>query len=806
MSERVKRYGKIVLGVVVFLVLAGIGAVAVSLSMAQEEAVPELVQDNIESRCEAIITAIRLQDGQVTLGSVNKLLADYADDPQIVKVIDDIAYQYRQYQQYEAAIELYGYILQYYPDSTEAIGAQVRMGKSYLKLGDYQAAGEAVNNLLSDFSQDDQIAERAYEIAQECCIYRQYFSARQGYQYIIANKPDSEYASRALGGLIKVNLCLADEDAAGKLFDKLLADYAGDLHVVEAIDDVASQYRSLRRYDEAIGLYKYILENYPDDSGAIRTQMRLVKTYVCQRQDEGVADGIKCLLKDFAGDARLPEAACELAEHFQDYYQYKQAQMLYQYVADNAAESKYTFEAANGLIKAKICLGDDEGAWSLLEKLHAGSGQDSYMARVIDDIASQYHDLGDDGRAIELYKYVLENYPDDKLALWCQVHLIKACNSQPGQKSVDDELERLLNDFSDHADLEDAVYEMGRYFYEYRRYSKVVRICQFLMENYPESKYGPRPLCLSARANVCAGNYDAADAVVAKLLKDFFGNDYLPRGICEIAMCYQQKGELDKAIQLYDAVSACQSGGRVRYAVWKPAADAMAAICYGDDPNAAVILDDLCIKFTGDPELPMVLFDVAEYYFLGGQYDKAAEQFEFLLDEYPGDGFPEHKIAYFAGICRDRLGDYQRVIKYYSKIANEYPDSLFGRRVLCRLAMLCRQQGDYSRALQWLDRQCKRSNQESQQFEEALFSKGVIYLFDLGEYQRAIEVFGQYEQLYPDNYRAPLALFNQAIGYEKLTDRIEAIRLLTLAEERYPGSVFCKDIVTRKAALQEGNK
>jgi tetratricopeptide (TPR) repeat protein len=806
MSERVKRYGKIVLGVVVFLVLAGVGGLAVSLSMGQEETVSEPVREDIKSRCETIFADIKLQDEQVTLGSVNKLLTDYAGDPQIVKVIDAIAYQYRQCQQYEAAIELYGYVLQYYPDSTEAIGAQVRMGKSYLKLGDYKAAAAAVNNLLSDFSQDGQIAERAYEIAQECFVYRQYSSARQGYEYIIANKADSEYASRALGGLVKVNLCLEDEEAAMKLLDELLVDYAADPKVVEVINDVACQYRSLRRYDEAIGLYNYVLENYPDDSQAIWAQVRLVKSYVCLRQDEGVAGGIEKLLKDFAGDKRLFEAVCDLAQHCQDYYRYGQAQLLYQYVADNKAENKYAFEAAKGLIKAKICLGDEKGSQELLDGLSGKFAEDGRIVKVIDDAAGQYHDLGDDGRAIELYKYVLENYRDNKSTLWCQVHLVEACNSQPGQESVDDELERLLSDFKGHADLEDAVYGMGKYFYDYCRYGKVVRVCRFLMENYSEGKYGSRPLCLLARAHVCAGNYDEADAAVAQLQQEFSGDDYLSRGICEIAICYQQKGELEKAAKLYDYVSACQSGDRVRYAVWKGAADAMVAMCYGDDPNTSVILDDLCIKFTGDPELPMVLFDVAEYYFLGGQYDKAAERFGFLLEEYPGDGFPEHKVAYFAGICCDRLGDYQRAIKYYSKVADEYPDSLFGRRVLCRLGMLCRQQGDYIGALHWFDRQCGRSNQESQQFEEALFSKGVIYLFDLGEYQRAIKVFGQYEQLYPDNHRAPLALFNQAIGYEKLADRTEAIRLLTLAEDRYPGSAFSKDIVAEKASLREGNK
>jgi TolA-binding protein len=80
----------------------------------------------------------------------------------------------------------------------------------------------------------------------------------------------------------------------------------------------------------------------------------------------------------------------------------------------------------------------------------------------------------------------------------------------------------------------------------------------------------------------------------------------------------------------------------------------------------------------------------------------------------------------------------------------------------------------------------------------------VIYLFDLNEYQQAVEVFGQYEQLYGDDYRAPLALLNQAIGYEKMGDVAEAIRLLTLAKERYPGSAFYEEIIARSNALVEG--
>ena len=114
---------------------------------------------------------------------------------------------------------------------------------------------------------------------------------------------------------------------------------------------------------------------------------------------------------------------------------------------------------------------------------------------------------------------------------------------------------------------------------------------------------------------------------------------------------------------------------------------------------------------------------------------------------------------------------------------------------------LYREEKDYDQAIYWLEQQEKLYYNDLLT-QRAIFLQGIIYLFDLNQPQKAVKVFQQYAEAYPEVENAPVAMYDLALCYEKMDNKQEAIRVLGQAVDKYKFTSYGMDIIQKLIQLQ----
>lgn len=156
----------------------------------------------------------------------------------------------------------------------------------------------------------------------------------------------------------------------------------------------------------------------------------------------------------------------------------------------------------------------------VIDKLIADFSKHPYLAEALYTIAERYQHARKLEKAKALYQYIATNYPDTDYAFESLNKLtilyINARNdAQAGQT-----LEKLLQNFSKHPDLADALYEVVKRWEEYGEYEAAQIIYQQIMQKIPDSSHDSLSLDLS-RTNVISlieeGDYSQAQQTLDTL-------------------------------------------------------------------------------------------------------------------------------------------------------------------------------------------------------------------------------------------------------------------------------------------------
>jgi tetratricopeptide (TPR) repeat protein len=220
----------------------------------------------------------------------------------------------------------------------------------------------------------------------------------------------------------------------------------------------------------------------------------------------------------------------------------------------------------------------------------------------------------------------------------------------------------------------------------------------------------------------------------------------------------------------------------------------------GDDQPVQTIIDKLIADFNDYAGVAHQISYIGDEYFYTHQYQNAIDVWKLVLNNYPGRG-PD-MIPYLLATCYKQLKDYTRAIEYYTQLVEKYPDSRYGCRAPYNLGIMYRRLEDYESSVYWFGQQRKLYRVESTS-QHAFFFEGIVYLFNMNEYQKAANIFQEYVELYPETENAPLALYDLALCDEKLGYKTQAIATLQAALRLYPNTTFAEDIANKLVELQE---
>jgi tetratricopeptide (TPR) repeat protein len=289
-----------------------------------EKAIPlyQYVVDNWPGDYYAMWSLMGMAMSNVILGNdgavqanINKLVADYSNSEHsddVAKAIRDIAYQYRGLKKYEKANQLYQLIINHWPENEYALWSRMGLAQSHISTGNNASAQAEIDSLTANFNNHPSLSAALYDIAKRYEIEEEHEKAKDIYQQIIQQHPDSFEAGKARLDIPKINdslLTLSRTDTELQAaIDKLFTDFAGHPDLSDVVLAVAEPYydEALRKeaegltsqarsyFQKALAVHETVKNRVP---GYVPTADTLCWTGVCYRALGDYQKSIECSQK-----------------------------------------------------------------------------------------------------------------------------------------------------------------------------------------------------------------------------------------------------------------------------------------------------------------------------------------------------------------------------------------------------------------------------------------------------------------------------------------------------------------------------
>ena len=248
--------------------------------------------------------------------ATNKLIANYSGYKPIARAVCQIADQYYQSQRHQNADKLYQKIVEKWPDTGDAMWAQMHIAMSNIRGGNDAAAQAATDKLIADYSGYEPIARAVCQIADQYYQLQRHQNADKLYQKIVERWPDTGDAMWSQMHIAMSNIRNGNYAAADIEVDKLLAGYPKDEFMAIAVFQIADKYCDTNQYEKANQFYQKVIAGWPDSENPIWRQMAVAILKSQIGDETGANDAIDKLITDFSGHPDLPAAVLRIAEPY----------------------------------------------------------------------------------------------------------------------------------------------------------------------------------------------------------------------------------------------------------------------------------------------------------------------------------------------------------------------------------------------------------------------------------------------------------------------------------------------------------
>ena len=221
----------------------------------------------LELQVGVALQSIKLGEPNKTDAAVQKLIADYNDNPNIAKGLFQIAEEYFYARSYDKAVELWklvesGYQNSEFPNKKEVA---YMLATCYHRLEDYNKAISYYRKAIEEYPTCQYAYRIAYELGVACRRNEQYDRAAYWFKRQRELSDNELYGDRALfcEGLVYL-FKLRDYEKAAVVFQKYSDSYPAGESIEIIPYDLALCYEKLGKEAEAIEQLQEGLEKYPD--------------------------------------------------------------------------------------------------------------------------------------------------------------------------------------------------------------------------------------------------------------------------------------------------------------------------------------------------------------------------------------------------------------------------------------------------------------------------------------------------------------------------------------------------------------
>lgn len=556
-----------------------------------------------------------------------------------------------------------------------------------------------LSGLLLSQMADEAFADASVQLEQAETYMEdgKYEQAEAIYKAIVTDYPGADDAFKAQEKLTVLYIAWDKQPEAEAAYQELLTKFSEHKHIAEAVDDIADEYRELRKYEKALEVYKSVVSNWPEAEHAIDSQKDVAISNILLGDEAGAQSAIDKLLADFSGNRRLSEVVDNVADAYREARKYEKARQLYQHVVANWPEAGHAVESQRGVALANILLGDDVKGGRAIEEMVNRFAEHKNIARALDHLADDLRELGRYKKARDLYKYVVDHWPQDDDAADAQGGVARSSILLGDEAGAQAAVSKLIADFGTSAQIADAVDNVAEEYRKAGQFVKARQWYQYVVDRWPQDKHAMEAQGGVVMSNIGLGDESGALAAIDELVTKYSGNRDLPKCLYHIARKCERSGKGAFADGIYQRIirDYSDSSYATKAMLDTSHMNILSLIEAGQDSQAQAAYDSLIAAFGDHPKISRSLFFIGEGYYdralqnesqgrdseAKANFGKAIAVWQRIIDQSPDPGITEYAY-YFSAMGYSRLGDRQKAVAYYQKVVDDWPDFKFAWNAL----------------------------------------------------------------------------------------------------------------------------
>jgi tetratricopeptide (TPR) repeat protein len=481
----------------------------------------ELYQYNVEhfpkdmyamwSQVEIIYSLIESGDAAAADAACDKLITVFSEQETLPKEIHQVAMRFSGSGQNDRAYALHKYNVGHFPGykGLDVIWSQSEMIRLDLQAGFYESACAGAEALLAWPPDQNDLPREIHVTAKRFAEAGKHDKAGELYRYNIEHFSGDMYAMwsqvEIVYSYIRDTNDIAATDAA---VDKLLTVFSKQPTLPKEIYQIADVYGKAGRYDKAIQLHNYNVDNFPANQYAMLSQIDIVySSCIRDTNDTAVDAAVDKLLTIFSGQPTLPERICEVAKKLDGAKKTEKALLLHWYNVDHFPTDMYAMWSQVEIVYFQIRDGNDAGADEAFDKLVTLFADQPTLPKEIYQVGDEYAKALNYDKAGALYHYVIANWPDTEYEMWARTGIVKLDIYLGNDANVQPALDELIADFNDQPALPEAVFVIGEQYYNQafsdmneglsaeaaKNFQKTVAVWEKIIQQLPASAaYTPR--------------------------------------------------------------------------------------------------------------------------------------------------------------------------------------------------------------------------------------------------------------------------------------------------------------------------
>ncbi len=375
------------------------------------------------SQMGVVISNVALGNDTDARTATDGLIARCGGNKDLAWALCIIADNYGWRRQYDNAGATYRMIIEKCGDSSYANKARLGVARvnvlSLIEQGSYSLAEQELDLLIADFNPSPDLPDTLYAVGERFGWTRRYVEAKDIFDRVIADYPQSSVVDNASFYAARMNACAlisAGKDAeAVAAIDRFIADHNDNPQLADALYWITQEYEWTKgtvedrttRYDTPTTLYGRLMQQFGDSSlgrKAAMDQKRLshrtkIFTLMGSAEQNDIDTAIAAMVAEFNGQPALVSELYWCGREYEEYpAKYPQSKAMYERIITEFPKSVEANQARLDVRRMDIHIlieeGDYETAEVAIEAFVGDFNEHSYAGESLRRVARQYYETG----------------------------------------------------------------------------------------------------------------------------------------------------------------------------------------------------------------------------------------------------------------------------------------------------------------------------------------------------------------------------------------------------------------------------